>query len=69
MYAQGQGTADDGTGPPTSKSGAAPQPFRDLRDLCPQETRGTGGPASPMLSGPGDSEQTHSANVQRGGNH
>ena len=38
VHAQGQGTADEGTGPPTSKSGAAPQPFRDLRDLCPQET-------------------------------
>ena len=38
MYAQGQGTADEGTGPSTSRLGAAPHPFRDLRDLCPQET-------------------------------
>lgn len=38
MYTQGQGTADEGTGPPTSRSGAAPHLFRDLRDLCPQET-------------------------------
>ena len=38
MYAQGQGTADEGTGPQTLRSGAAPHPFRDLRDLCPQET-------------------------------